>query len=72
MSQMPAKLPDGLHVGQRVKTSKRYDQVSSPRAYRGEGTIIGGSNGATGPVWVLLDGHKHKHQMLRNFFEVIP
>lgn len=70
MTQRPVKLPDGLHIGQRVKTSVRYAEIN-PRAFRGEGTIIGGSNGAHGCVWIKLDGHKHKHQMHRKLFEVV-
>jgi hypothetical protein len=70
MTRPPVKLPDGLHIGQRVRTSKRYAQVN-PRACCGEGTIVGGSNGATGCVWIKLDGHRHPHQMVRNFFEVV-
>ena len=64
------KLPDGLCVGQRIKTTKHYALVN-PKAFHGEGTIVGGSNGADGRVWIKLDGHKHGHQMHRNFFEVI-
>ena len=70
MTQPVVKLPDGLYVGQRVKTSDRY-AIVNPRAFKGEGTIVAGSNGASGSVWIKLDGHKCKHQMHRNFFEII-
>ena len=65
------KLPDGFAPGQRERTTETYAKVN-PRAWRGEGTILKGSNGATGCAWIKLDGMKHPHQMHRNFFEAAP
>ncbi|MGO8972974.1 MAG: hypothetical protein ACLQNV_05500 [Steroidobacteraceae bacterium] len=54
-----------------MRTTETYAKVN-PRAWRGEGTILKGSNGATGCAWIKLDGMKHPHQMHRNFFEAAP
>ena len=64
------KLPQGLHVGQRVRTNTLYAKVN-PHAARGEGTVVGGSIGATGSVWVKLDGHRHPHQLSPVLFEAV-
>ena len=64
------KFADGLKAGMRVRTTEVYARIT-PRGFKGEGTIIAPSNGATGRVWIKLDGHKHAHQMHRNLFEVI-
>jgi hypothetical protein len=48
-------LPDGLKIGQRIRTTKRYAicHLRAPGPFGG--TILGGSRSQDGPVTVKLD-----------------
>ena len=65
------KLPDGFHIGQRIRTTRRYAicHLRAPGPFNG--TIVGGSEGNEGPVTILLDHHTYAKALFLSWFEVI-